>query len=280
MTGIRSNYHISKGSLALITSRLTKGEKFAHVQCTRTIFEVICMSPKTSNNGFGFPLYLYPKEGTDLFDIKTLPAAAPAGRRANLSNEFVDDLKARLKFDWVSDGIGDLKKTFGPENVFHYIYAVLHSPQYRKRYSGFLKIDFPRLPITSRPKLFAALCKVGSELSDLHLLEGEASIITTYPMDGDHIVDKVRYSEPYEKQPGRVWINATQYFEGIPKELWEFHIGGYQVCQKWLKDRKGRELMYDDQQHYQKIVSALARTIELMAEIDSTIDAHGGWPLS
>ena len=77
---------------------------------------------------------------------------------------------------------------------------------------------------------------------------------------------------------GRVWINKTQYFEGVPKQVWEFHIGGYQVCEKWLKDRKnaGRKLSADDIEHYQKIVVALNETIRLMREIDDLIP---GWPL-
>ena len=93
------------------------------------------------------------------------------------------------------------------------------------------------------------------------------------------MVEKVAYSEPDDAQPGRVWINKTQYFEGVPQEVWDFHVGGYQVCHKWLKDRKGRELSYDDQQHYQGVVATLARTIEIMAEIDDAIDENGGWPV-
>ena len=81
-------------------------------------------------------------------------------------------------------------------------------------------------------------------------------------------------------EQGRVWINATQYVEGVPPEVWEFHIGGYQVCEKWLKDRKGRKLSYDDQETYQRIVAALAETMRLMDDIDETIEEHGGWPLA
>lgn len=83
----------------------------------------------------------------------------------------------------------------------------------------------------------------------------------------------------HSKETGRVWINPTQYFDGVPEEVWQFHIGGYQVCHKWLKDRKGRRLSYDDIAHYQRIVAALSETIRLMAEIDGAIAAHGGWPI-
>ncbi|MBF0251224.1 MAG: DNA methyltransferase, partial [Alphaproteobacteria bacterium] len=210
----------------------------------------------------------------DLFDTDTEASDAPGGRRPNLAGEFLEDLKGRLNLNWVADGRGDLKKTFGPEDVFHYMYAVFHSPTYRERYAEFLKIDFPRLPLTSQLKLFRALCKLGAELTGLHLMEEKAKLITKYPVDGTHVVKKITYKN------GRVWINDTQYFEGVPEDVWDFQVGGYQVCHKWLKDRKDRELSYDDQLHYQGIVAALKRTIEIMVEIDVAIDAHGGWPLT
>lgn len=103
--------------------------------------------------------------------------------------------------------------------------------------------------------------------------------IASYPVSGGNVVDKVRYSEPKDDTPGRVWINKTQYFEGVPPEVWEFHIGGYRVCEKWLKDRKGRTLSFDDLTHYRNIVSALSETLRLMAEIDRAIDQNGGWPI-
>ena len=171
-------------------------------------------------------------------------------------------------------------KTFDPEAVFDYLYAVFHSPTYRSRYTEFLKIDFPRLPLTANAELFRALCRLGKELVGLHLLEEHGPKITSYPIPGDNSVEVVRYNHPdQEADQGRVWINREQYFEGVPPEVWSFHVGGYQVCQKWLKDRKGRKLTYDDLTHYQDVVSALAETIRLMAEIDVVIDENGGWPI-
>lgn len=181
---------------------------------------------------------------------------------------------------FVPDGRGDRLKTFGPEDVFHYMYAVFHSPAYRSRYAEFLKIDFPRLPLTSDADLFRSLCDLGRELAALHLMEKHPASATRFPITGDATVEAVRYTEPGQgMDAGRVWINKAQYFEGVPPEIWAFHVGGYQVCQKWLKDRKGRQLTYDDITHYQRIVAALGETIRLMAEIDRIIDAHGGWPL-
>jgi predicted helicase len=273
--------HILSGAnIALITSRLTKGETFGHAQVTRNIVEVICMSPKTSNNGFVFPLYLYPVEKKDSLLSPDRYTGSSRGRRPNLLPEFISDFAGRLKLEFASDGKGDLGKTFGPEDVFDYMYAVFYSPAYRSRYVEFLKGDFPRLPLTSNPKLFRALCVLGEELVALHLMEKHSSEMTAFPVKGDDVVEAVRYTEPGQgAKKGRVWINKIQYFEGVPPEVWNFQIGGYQVCHKWLKDRKGRKLEYDDIQHYQHIVAALSETIRLMAEIDVTITRNGGWPI-
>lgn len=170
-----------------------------------------------------------------------------------------------------------------PEDIFHYIYAVFHSPGYRSRYAEFLKIDFPRLPLTGNLELFRALARLGGELTPLHLLESPklAQPITEF-VGTSKEVTKVGYSNH------TVWINAsgtrgsttagTNGFRGVPEDVWNFHIGGYQVCEKWLKDRKGRTLTDEDIAHYHKIVVALTETIRLMAEIDEVIDQHGGWP--
>jgi hypothetical protein len=196
----------------------------------------------------------------------------------NLSPAFIEDIGTRLKLTFIPDGQGDLANTFGPEDVFNYVYAVMHSPTYRRRYAEFMKIDFPKVPLTTDVHLFRHLSRLGEELVALHLMEKTASLITCYPVAGDSKVDQVRYTEPgMDGTAGRVWINRTQYFEGVPPKVWGFHIGGYQVAQKWLKDRKGRQLTYDDLTHYQRITSALVETLRIQNEIDRVI---GKWPIS
>lgn len=226
-----------------------------------------------------FYLYIYDSGKAKLFDaLKSINAKVD--RCPNLTTQFIADVTARLKLAFIPDGKGDKLKTFGPEDIFDYMYAFFHSPNYRGRYAEFLKIDFPRLPLTSNVGLFHDLCVHGEELVGLHLMEKHGPKITSYPNAGESMVEVVRYTEPGQgAAKGRVWINKTQYFEGVPPDVWEFQIGGYQVCQKWLKDRKGRQLTYDDLTHYQHVVSALSETIRLMAEIDETIDEHGGWPI-
>lgn len=260
---------------AVISARSNRSSIADHFFCTNTIMETKCGERTTQS--YIFPLYIYPSKQISLEDNNN---NSHNGRRPNIAPAFIDQFSAKIKMTFISDGRGDRKDTFGPEDIFDYMYAVFHSPAYRSRYAGFLKLDFPRLPLTSDRRLFDGLCRLGEKLVDLHLMEKFGPEFVTYPVNGSHEVKKIKYSEPGKNSPGgRVWINEVQYFENVPPQVWEFTIGGYQVCQKWLKDRKGRILTYDDQTHYQRIVSAISETIRIMAEIDNTIDKHGGWPV-
>jgi predicted helicase len=160
--------------------------------------------------------------------------------------------------------------------MFRYAYAAFHSPGYRSRYAELLKSDFPRLPLTGDLEMFRALARLGGELIALHLLQSpELRRLVTQYIGGRHPeVERISWSR------GTVWIDKAQStgFQGVREDVWNFRVGGYQVCEKWLKDRKGRTLTRDDVTHYQEIVVALAETIRLMAEIDSVIEQHGGWP--
>ena len=261
-------------NVALVTARSNKSSNPDHFFCSRFIVETKCGESTTQS--CTIPLYLYPT--TEGETLSHWPASSRA-RRPNFNPEFIVDLEKRIKLPFVSDGKGDLEKTFGPEDVFHYIYAVLHSPEYRYRYADFMKSDFPRIPLPSNRTLFSALILSGARLVSLHLMEtqdGRAG--AAFPNTGSNQVDKVRYAPPSSGLPGRVWINREQYFESVEPEIWAFTIGGYRPAEKWLKDRKGRTLSEDDIDHYRKIVAALAETRCLMAEIDEVIGQHGGWP--
>jgi predicted helicase len=265
----RSNVmrHMLAGdNLGLIAMReVALGESYSHFGVSRLMVDNRAFY---SNKGiqYLFPLYLYSSEGEMQFE--------GGKRRSNMNPEFIKAVSEKLELEFVEDGRGDLEQTFGPEDIFNYTYAMFHSPTYRTRYAEFLKIDFPRLPLTSDKELFKALAEKGAELVSLHLMESSAlnTTITRYLVTGSNAVDKVSYNDNNQ----RIYINKTQYFEGIPPEVWNFHIGGYQVCQKWLKDRKGRTLTYDELTHYQKVIVALKETIRLTAEIDKLIP---GWPV-
>jgi predicted helicase len=257
--------HILAGAnIGLCTDREVNGD-FRHVLCTRQLIDDCTVSLQTKERTYIFPLYLYPAPGEMQFE---------EGRRPNLNPDFIKTFSSKLGLKFVEDGNGDLTETFGPEDVFNYAYAVFHSPTYRSRYVEFLKMDFPRLPLTSDKELFKTLVEKGAELVSLHLMETPVlerqRTKIKFDVSGSNIVEKVTYDET----GGRVYINKQQYFQGVPPEAWNFHISGYQVCQKWLKDRKGRKLSYDDLTHYQRVIVALKETIRLMEEIDELIP---GW---
>jgi predicted helicase len=239
-----------------------------------------------------FPLYLYPENNSQQ-NILTQTTRTP-----NLNPEIVNEIaqKLNLTFTPEKETEGEVclanspevrpefRQTFAPIDILDYIYAVLHSPAYREKYKEFLKIDFPRVPYPTSPETFWQLVQLGSEIRQIHLLESPAveEYITQYPAAGSNIVEKVRFEpyiysetlpgEPYPDYLGNVYINETQYFANVPTTAWEFYIGGYQPAQKWLKDRKGRELTFEDILHYQKIIVALKRTAELMKEVDQVLE--------
>ncbi len=204
-----------------------------------------------------FPLYLYNTES----ELKT--DKSNKNRSPNLNIEIINSISETLSISFLNEKEQSVN-TYSPIDILDYIYAVLHSPFYREKYKEFLKIDFPRVPYPKDKDTFWKLVKLGGELREIHLLESPKveSYITSYPVDGDHGVVKPKYED------SKVWINETQYFDKVPEVAWNFYIGGYQPAQKWLKDRKGRTLNFEDIQHYQKIIVALTETDRLMKEID------------
>jgi len=228
-----------------------------------------------------FPLYLYPDgklPDGDLF-VREEPEEK---RRPNFSANFIKELCERLNVKFVLDGLGKpSKRIIGPETIFNYAYSVFHSPGYRERYVEFLRTDFPRLSLTSDYTLFKKLAAFGAELVDLHARNQANGSAISFPIKGSNEIEEVRYQPPQthgnDRHSGRVWINKRQYFEGIPPQAWGFPIGGYQPAERWLKDRKGRTLSYEDKETYPRIVAALAETRRLMSEIEKTIHKHGGW---
>ena len=231
-----------------------------------------------------FPLYLYPGVGKADGSLFSRWAKGKDGRTPNLDSGFVEQIAAATELRFVSDGRGDLRKTFGPEDVLAWIYAVFHSPRYRERYEAPLKLDFPRVPLPGSAEPFRKLAAAGHELLVLHVLESLKldEFIITYTGPKKPEVGRVGWSD------GTVWLDAgktnareghratkpgTIGFKGVPEDVWDFQIGGYQVCHKWLKDRNGRTLSDEDIAHYQKSVVAISETIRIMAEIDEVIEA-------
>ena len=220
-----------------------------------------------SDNSFKFPLYLY--NGNNSIDKEK--------RKANLNQEIVREIEKKLGLKFVADHeLSEAQKSgnFSPLDLLDYIYAVLHSPNYREKYQEFLKIDFPRVPYPEDKQKFKKLVKLGSQLRETHLLQGKnfggrQNFITNYDIQGNNLVEKIYFDlDENSSELGRVYINKTQYFGKVPKVAWDFFIGGYQPAQKWLKDRKDRTLSSDDIEQYQKIILALKTTSDIMPQID------------
>jgi type I restriction-modification system DNA methylase subunit len=250
--------HMMQENLGLLTCRQQNKIGFYHAFVCDTIAESCVVSNKTREINYLFPLYLYKvknnpgKRHSDNVVMLFEPKTDYGSRKPNLSPALIEQLNKNYK------------KTPTPEQILFYIYAILYSNTYRTKYTEFLKIDFPRIPFTQRYKIFSKMAKYGERLVVLHLLRLEElqPPIIKFQGKGNKKVEKVRY----EKE--RVYVNKDQYFERVKKEIWEYQIGGYQVCAKWLKDRKGRPLSLDDIKHYCNIVTALKKTMEVQKAID------------
>ena len=273
-------------NLALCTVRSVEtGHDYAHVLVTNLVTDHHCVSMKEVN--YMFPAFRFSGANVAVGIRRSMFSGWQGQPEGNISARFWSALEENLGGEFTTglqkSGIG------GAEAVFGYVYAVLHSPSYRARYGDLLRREFARIPAPSNSALFYQLVAFGEKLVSIHLLElPEADrFITIYRGPRNPEVSRVGWSD------GTVWIDAgktnarerhratkpgTIGFHGVPEEVWDFQIGGYQVCHKWLKDRKGRTLSNEDIGHYQKIVVALSETIHTMAEIDEVIEAHGGWP--
>lgn len=217
-----------------------------------------------------FPLYLYPEvSGQTSTDSNR-------ERVPNLDMKIIFTMEEKLKLTFTNEK-DNAKSTFAPIDILDYIYAILHSRNYRKKYNNFLKTDFPRIPFPSNQSTFWQLVELGGKIRQIHLMESEVveDYITQYPIIGDNIITRKmsKTSIGFEmtcskKKVGKVWINDHQYFDQVPETAWNFYVGGYQPAQKWLKDRCGRKLEIEDIYHYQKVIVALIETDKLMEEID------------
>lgn len=252
--------HLRGGNLALLTTRQATTEEFNHAFVTQYPSEFKCVSHNRN---------------TSCFPVLAL------GRQMKDATEWSPNLRT-------SATVSECRRLFAAN------YAMLHSPSYRVRYGSMLKSEFPRLPAPGAME--SRLAALGESLVRLHLLDFELkakmdgstqatqwSVTTSKGGDKWEVLrvgEKGKTMAPSPKGPGfgRVYINDTAYFDGVPEAVWKFHIGGYQVCHKWLSDRKGRTLTDEDIAHYHKVVIALNETIRIMGEIDEVIEEHGGWP--
>jgi type I restriction-modification system DNA methylase subunit len=269
------------GNLVLLSPKVKTTPTFNHVMISRYMAEKKSCSHDRATQMF--PLWV--KDSS-----RGLIEGGDYGR-SNISERFQAHLRQKLGSENIT-----------PEDVLHYIYAILHSPTHRSMFGGNMQDDFPRVPLTTDRALFRTLCHLGANLVALHLLEddyadaswntdsggkaenNEIRLVDTSPLASD----VVRFHDAGSKQvakgfpkydDGKVHINPASYFDGVSEAVWNFHVGGYQVAHKWLKDRRERTLSPDDITHYTRTCHALASTLEHMSLVDEVVEAHGGFPL-
>ena len=250
--------HMLHDNISMVVSRQCKSD-WRYVFCTDKLSDInLTASAGALGGGYVFPLYLYEEN------------MGKVEKRANLDKDIVAKLRALVEGDKLTQsGEEETSRTsrtsreeLTPEDIFDYIYGVLHSPSYRTKFKEFLKVDFPRIPYPKDLGEFERFRAAGRELRAVHLMkDAEPSLSEArgrFPIAGDNVVDAVKWDN------GRVYINSSQYFDNVPLEAWEQAIGGYRPAEKYLKDRKNRALSQEELKHYQRIILALAKTREIM----------------
>jgi predicted helicase len=249
-------HHMLEENVGMLISRQLDKAGFLPVFISDSLIDSHSITSAVSITSI-LPLYLYPqkkeKKKNALVQMMMFDSEVEyKTRQPNITQELFDKLKTNFN------------KKVKPEEIFYYVYAILYSKTYRKKYAEFLKMDFPRVPFTADYILFQTLGKLGKQVADLHLLKSIEldKSIGKFTISGSNKVEKLKYED------GKVWINKEQYFLGIKEEVWKYQIGGYQVCEKWLKDRKERTLTLEEIKTYCKIVTSLSKTIGIQTEID------------
>ena len=273
-------------NLSLVVCKQQSTFDFQHVFCTNLISDINSISLQSKEISYVFPLFLYLEEGS----IET-------ERRVNMDEAIVAKIMQCAAKGTQPSSVAVQSNSTAPEDgcvsspvesekvnadetsalqVFDYIYGVLHSPSYRTQYKEFLKVDFPRIPYPKDQAEFEHFRSYGQQLRLLHLMDNATmhrlsekyQDIATFPESGNMMVEQVTFDAGEDDRVPRVRINDTQYFAGVPKEAWDFYIGGYRPAQKWLKDRTGRQLTFDDIAHYRRIIAVLTETDKRMKTID------------
>ena len=247
-------------NIGIILQNVLKGEVFTEIFISRYIIDKHLIG----HQSYVFPLYLYDEQESqyifngqkrlDIDGVQKELDKSQQDKKSNIKREIFDSLKTVYK------------QIVSPEEIFYYIYAILYSNIYRQKYNEFLRIDFPKIPFAASHKTFTRIVRIGEKLVNLHLLKSPElkKPVAKFPITGDSRVAK----REYNKQEKRIYINNKQCFENVELEVWNYYIGGYQVLDKWLKDKIGKSLSNEDINHYLKVITAIKHTINLQKEID------------
>lgn len=249
--------HMMIDNIALMTCRQISQRGWRHVMVSNLITDDCMVSNRTRERGYLMPLYLQSEFSKENLLNNLEPSMM---RKPNLHPKLMITLSTTFG------------KTPSPEEIFYYIYSILFSEVYREKYRDFLKIDFPRIPFTPDFDLFQVMADLGKRLIDLHLLCSEKldPPVVRFQGEGNSQIERTKSQGfCYKAKEERIYINKSQFFEPVPLELWEYHVGGYQVLANWLKDRRNQRLTLEEIKTYCRIVTAIQHTISLQEEIDA-----------
>jgi predicted helicase len=250
--------HMLKENMGLIVGKQMDKSGIQPVFITNSLVDAHSITSAISIT-YLFPLYLYPSEKQKKKSFANLMLFEPKTKYGDTDKKANINIKV---FEKLTDAY---KKVPTPEQILYYVYAVLYSNIYREKYSEFLKIDFPRIPFTKSYTFFQQLAELGKELTELHLLKHKSlnrPIVRYWGKGGNDKIEKLHYDEEQKA----VYINDVRYFENITPDVWNYQIGGYKVMEKYLKDRKGRQM--DDPGHYCRMATSISLTIDLQSKID------------
>ncbi len=266
-------------NIGISVSRSVRGAPWRDVFVSTIITEFGLIATRPGNTAPLFPLYIYEKKKNKIL------------RSSNLTNKAISIFSKKLGMKFTYKERNNINNSFNSEDIFNYIYSILHSQKFRKRYAEFLKIDFPYIPITKNIEFFKQLTKLGADLVALHTLNSNSLPLKdiVHFIEGSNGKQMGKFNRDCYKN-GKIFIdlnrkNDGSYFNGIPEDVWNFFIGSYQVCYKWLYNKsvkgkkKGKLLTKNDIQSFKKIVIAIKNTIQLREKIDKLIDEYGGWPI-
>jgi len=247
---------VTQPNIALVFPRFALENEFTYGLVTDYLVDVKVGGKNSGSETFIAPLYLF-NESREEHEGK-LDFEGGIDRVVNYSTEFLNFVKQKYSF----------KPTH--KQLFSYIYSILYAPSYRKEFEEFFKIDFPRIPFTDKEIEFNQLAKLGSELIEHHLMKCTyPSSQVSYPIEGNDIIDQIKFNPAKKGTIGKVNINKQQYFDNVSTNVWEFKIGGYPILETWLKYRKSTNLSYEGQETFIKICNILEFTIKQMKKIDS-----------
>ena len=228
---------IGRDNLALLTCKQQSSFPFQHVFVTRLISDLNSISAQSKEQSYVFPLYVYDDDGSRMTNFNADIARRIAPAEAD------------------------------PQDVFDYVYAILHSSAYRRHYQELLRLGFPRIPYPDSTERFQTLAAIGGRLRRLHLMEdipaGLGQLGVSYMGVGNDTIEQTEW------RADAVWINQNNHFEGIPEDVWSYYVGGYQPMQKWLQYRRGRVLPPDDIIHYERMAYCIGQTIDIIKQLDA-----------